>query len=110
MAPKIGKFSEDLLIALAETATGGQIGHMDPHDVAKRKRLDFVSGWVDEAVSTLKKQKFLVVSYSARRGPDSGIHVTVTGDGMEEAERIMAEREAIPAADRTVTIDHNAPA
>jgi hypothetical protein len=113
--PSFSKFVDDLLLALAENAVGS-FGHLDPNLVAGLGGLEFLPGWVTEAVMRLKEQGFVTLSDRrvASSYIDAGLWVLITGKGAERAEQIRAERgassgeqEYVPASDRFVTIDHN---
>jgi len=109
MAPSFTTFRDDLLLALADSAGGMQRG-LDPQRIAGKKGLTYTAGWVRKAVETMERHGWVKAKYSMRGGdPDVGIVVVLDGSALEEADRLIADRQAIPAADRTVTINHNEP-
>lgn len=112
MASSFTRFRDDLLLALAEADSAeGLPKLLDAQTIAEHRGLTFTVGWVRKAVETMEHHGWVKAKYSHRGGnPDLNVIVLVKGPGLEKADRLMQERQTVPVADRTVRIDHNAPA
>jgi len=112
---KFSQFMDDLLLALVRYGESDRNDFIDPRDAAERAGLKYQPGHVREAVRTLEGRGLVRAHYTMGGGPDGGMGLTVTGEGLTRAEGIEDERKQqnasgqVPASDRVVTVNHNAP-
>lgn len=127
MPPPIGfrAWRDQLLLALAEgdDEAGGALVNLG--QLASTRLPAFAPGWVRKAAKLFEREGWIELSLTIGGGVDEGLHATLTGEGLEAAERLRAhlaepiansggaratdpvEAEVIPAADRFVALDHN---
>ena len=87
-------FREDLLVALVDAAETKPDSYLAPKKVAEAANLDYLPGWVRDAVRDWEGQDCLRAVFYKGDGPDSGVEVIVKGAGWEEAEKIRGRRGA----------------
>jgi hypothetical protein len=127
------EFVEELLIEIAFATEATPDRSADPQKVADNAALKYRPGWVRQACKAMKDYGFIELDEALGGGPDGHLHARLTGYGIEEAERLAAERAfdlfeemeeraqrsqsaaqaqpgSAPASDRIVRIDHNATA
>lgn len=112
---KFSDFRDALLLALVEEREKDPDHALPAAEVAHAMNCDPADGWVDLAVEAMAARGLVRVMGDTH---GAGLLVSVTGLGLEEAERlleVMQEEQdrsevssGAPASDRVVPLDHNA--
>ena len=132
------EFRDQLLVALAKEEERESGAHfIDLKVVADQNDLQYKEGWVRKAGYGFRDMGYVQDAFTMDSETDGGMRVALTGDGLAEAEELETVEEistdvepkfelvgdddtvtdddgipviAVPASDRTVTLDHNSPA
>lgn len=118
--PPFTDFRNALLVALAKCDEERGPEYYELKEVAEGAGLKYREGWVGKAANYFDKYGYVSDAFTMGGGVDGGLSVQLTAEGLEEAERLMAETEtseivgqhpeaAVPASDRYVELDHNSP-
>lgn len=105
-----GEFRDDLLIALGRASQRTKRNYLTPRSIAHAAGLEYMVGWVGDAIRELEAKGFVKGSYTLDSSIDEGIEAVVTGAGWDEAQRLFRTREFAEeefAPDRYVAIDHS---
>jgi len=124
-------FKDDLLLALAFVSEAKPTIQVDPLEAANARNLKFREGWLRQAVNALNDEGLIKARFFLGGDENRGMRCSLTGAGLQEAEEIASrtgydlygeldrisssskisssEPKPIPASDRIVQIDHNAP-
>jgi hypothetical protein len=131
---KYTEFRDHLLVALAKEEEESGVDFFDLVVVAEKNSLQYKDGWVMKAAVGFRDNGYIQAAFSSGSEKSSGIEAKLTGDGLAEVEELKAVEEkttaakplfdvaglddtladyggvpvvAVPASDRTVTLDHN---
>lgn len=116
--PPFTDFRNALLVALAKSEEERGPEYYDLKKVAEGAGLQYREGWVRKVANYFDDYGYVRGAFTLGGGVDGGLSVLLTAEGLEEAERLMAETEtseivgqhpeaAVPASDRYVELDHN---
>ncbi|MCF3631191.1 hypothetical protein RJ527_05105 [Thalassospiraceae bacterium LMO-SO8] len=100
------EFKDRLLIAIAEYEEKFGSNYYEPAEIAEEAGLDFRKGWVRKAAISFRDYGYVSEAFSLGGGEDRGLDCQLTGQGLEEAERLRSiyfPISSVPASDRTVT-------
>lgn len=109
-----------LLVGLARADRETDVSRIELKVVAEEYVGGFERGWIRKAAATFRSRGWAEIHQFIGGGDDGEIYATLTGEGLAAAEEILSsdadvlERVrqsfgAIPAADRVVRLDDNAP-
>lgn len=109
------EFEESLFLALGRVGKQAGDFSLDPDEIAERSELKYRASWLPEAVRALERKGYLSVK---EHGGFFEVHLTGPGwdmyhDTVDEDEpsyEIASTKEAAPASDRIVRLDHNSAA
>lgn len=116
--PPFTDFRNALLVALVKCDEERGPEYYELKEVAEGAGLQYREGWVGKAADYFDKYGYVSDAFTMGGGVDGGLSVQLTAEGLEEAERLMAEtgvgglvgqhsEAAAPASDRYVELDHN---
>ena len=111
-------FKDTLLLALARKDAEAP-KYYDLREVCEDASLAYQPGWVRKAAQDFESVSYVRTSFTMGGSEDSGLHVKLSGAGLEEAENIALSlgeniyskdaKSTVPASDRFVSVSHNQP-
>ena len=84
------EFKDELLLALVLEAEASTTKQLVPQTVASKRGLNFREGWLRQAVKSLDDSGLVRASFFIGGGPEGGMSLTITGDGLEQAEELAS--------------------
>lgn len=101
-------FKNRLLLALADMDASGGPGYRNLKNVADDKGLKYQPGWVEKAAYSFKDYGYIKDSFTMGGGPDDNLGASITGEGLEEAERIRIENDGLSRPEPALGIQDSA--